>query len=129
MKQLSIKSPAASQLRQRKYALVRRFSIPEDLVGGSFVETHRRCGRANCHCASGVGHAQWTLTTSYLGKRRVERIPQDWVVDVERAVAKSQAYLSAVKELMAINIALLVMARTERQARKQAQKNSFTGKK
>jgi len=117
MKQLSIKSPAASRLRQRKYALVRRFSIPADLVGGSFVATHRRCGRTNCHCASGVGHAQWTLTTSFHGRRRVERIPRDWVADLEHAVAKTQAYLDAVKELMAINVELLSLARFERQVR------------
>ena len=35
MKQLSIKSPTASLLRQRKYALARRFLIPSDLIGGS----------------------------------------------------------------------------------------------
>ena len=101
MKQLLIKSPAASRLRQRKHVLARRFLIPSDLVGGSFVETSRRCGRQNCRCASGAGHEQWTLTTSHLGKRSVQRIPRDWVRDVERAVAKTQAYLDAVKEITA----------------------------
>lgn len=123
MKQLLIKSPAASRLRQRKHALARRFSIPSDLVGGSFVETTRRCGQANCRCASGTGHEQWTLTTSHLGKRRVQRIPRDWVSDVERSVANTKAYLDAVKELMAINVELLFLARSERQARQKVRRS------
>jgi len=120
MQQLSIKSPAASRLRQRKYALVRRFLIPDDLVGGSFVKAQRRCGRANCHCFGGSGHSQWTLTSSRHGERRVERIPSDWVADVEGAVAKTRAYLDAVGEVMAINVELLALARAERQARRRS---------
>lgn len=123
MKQFSIKSPEASRLRQRKHALARRFSIPSDLIGGSFVESSRCCGQANCRCASGAGHAQWTLTTSYLGKRSVQHIPRDWVSDVERTVAKTQAYLDAVKEIMAINVALLSLARSKRRERQKVRRS------
>jgi len=35
---------AASRLRQRKYALLRRFQIPRDALPGSLALTHRRCG-------------------------------------------------------------------------------------
>jgi hypothetical protein len=118
MQHLTVKSPEASRLRQRKYELVRTHVIPEDLVGGCLAQTRRRCGKPNCHCAAGRGHPLWSLTFSMRGKRRVERVPEAWVAELEQAVLQTQAYLDAVKEVMAINIELLALARAEQQARK-----------
>ena len=118
MKHLTAKSHEASLLRQRKYALVRAHGIPENLSGGCLSETHRRCGRANCHCAMGRGHSQWSVTFSYDGKRRVERVPGVWVEELQKAVLETQAYLEAIKEVMAINVELLALTRAQHQARK-----------
>ena len=118
MKYLAAKSPAASRLRQRKYELVHAHGIPESLVGGSLAKTHRRCGKSNCHCADGCGHPMWSLTSSFRGKRRVERVPETWVAQLEESVLKSQRFLDAVKEVMAINVALLAEARRQEQLRK-----------
>ena len=109
--QFAAKGPSASQLRCRKYALVRRFNLPENLLGGSLSQTHRRCGKANCHCAAGRGHSAWSVTSSYRGKRRVERVPVAWVERLERVALETQAYLEALKEVMAINIELLAQTR------------------
>ncbi|MEK7415258.1 MAG: DUF6788 family protein [Planctomycetota bacterium] len=106
MQQFSAKSAQASELRQRKYELVRRFSLPENLVGGSLSQTHRRCGRHNCHCAAERGHALWSVTFSHKGERRVERVPREWVEELEQAVLATQAYLDAMREVMAINLSL-----------------------
>jgi hypothetical protein len=119
MEQFSARSPEASRLRQRKYALVRKFGLPEDLVGGSLSNTPRRCGKLNCHCAKGRGHSQWGVTFSRGGRKRVERVPADWVEELEQAVLDSQAYLAAVKEVMAINLELLAQTRRQRQRHRQ----------
>jgi hypothetical protein len=118
MSQFAARSPESSQLRRRKYELVRQFSLPENLVGGSLSHTHRRCGRANCHCASGKGHPQWSITFSRKGKRRVEGVPREWVEDLEAAVLKTQAYLEAIREVMAINLELLAQMRCQEQEKK-----------
>ena len=118
MKAFSAKSPEASQLRVRKYQLVRQYGFPEDAVGGSFGPQLRRCGKPNCHCASGRGHAQWAVTFSRQGKRRVERVPRPWVEDLEQAVLETQTYLDALQEVMAINLELLAMTRAQEQAKK-----------
>ena len=39
------KGPQAARLRQRKFELLRRFSIPDDLLPGTLTQTHARCGR------------------------------------------------------------------------------------
>ena len=129
MKLFRCKSPESSRLRQRKYALVREFRLPDDLVGGCLSQTHRRCGKMNCHCALGRGHAMWSLTSSYRGKRRVERVPQPWLEEVEQAVLRTQAYLDALKEVMAINTELLAQTRTQvqqQQKRRRAKTSSVS---
>ena len=115
--QFSARSPEASRLRQRKYELVRQFALPENLVGGALSQTHRRCGRSNCHCVAERGHPLWSVTFSHHGERRVERVPHEWVEELERAVLQTQAYLEAVREVMAINLELL--AQTRRQEREE----------
>jgi hypothetical protein len=111
--QFAAKGPSASQLRCRKYELVRRFGLPENLLGGSLSQTHRRCGKPNCHCVGGRGHPVWSVTASYRGKRRVERVPQAWVEELEQVALATQAYLDALKEVMAINVELLAQARAQ----------------
>lgn len=118
MKQLKTKSREASVLRQRRYQLVRRFGVPEELVGGSLSQCRRRCGKPNCHCAEGSGHAQWSLTFSRGGVRRVEKVPAHWVADLEKAVLETQEYLDALREVMAINVELLGLARRDERQRR-----------
>lgn len=118
MEHFSAKSAEASRLRQRKYELVRQYGIPENLVGGSFGRTYRRCGKFNCHCADGRGHPMWSVTFSQRGQRRVERVPREWVEELELAVLASQAYLDAIKEVQALNIELLAQTRTQHQQRR-----------
>ena len=129
MKQFSAKSPEASRLRQRKYELVRKYGIPEDLVGGCLSRSHRRCGKWNCHCAEGRGHPMWSVTFSHRGQRRVERVPVDWVEEVEAAVLSSQAYLDAIKEVQRINLELLAQTRAQRQARRKKAKRGGSNSK
>ena len=78
----------AARLRQRKFALLRRFPVPADLLPGSLVHTHRRCGKPTCHCARGAGHPVWTLTFMVDGKKQVEPVPAEWVAEVRRLVAE-----------------------------------------
>lgn len=109
------KGPEAARLRQRKYQLIRRFVIPGDPLPGSLVETHRRCGKPNCHCArGGAGHPIWYLSFSVQGRKRQERIPAEWVEEVRQRVEAGRAYKDAVAEVFAANAELLVLWRKQR---------------
>ena len=104
-------------MRQRKFALVQRFQFPEGVVGGllpgSLSETHRRCGKPTCRCAEGTGHPSWYLTFMVQGKKRVERIPAEWVDDVRRRVDAGREFKQAVAEVLAANAQLLVLERQQ----------------
>jgi len=113
------KGVAASRLRRRKYALVRKLGFPEEVLGGSLNQTHRRCGRATCHCASGVGHPQWALTYSVKGTRYVLALPSDAVPELRHLVDRGREYRDAVVELLAINAQLLRLWRKEHRGRPQ----------
>ena len=110
--------PQASRLRQRKFELLRRFPLPPDLLPGSLTLNLTRCGHPRCRCASGEGHSSWVLTFMVNGQRRVERIPKDWVEDVRRRVEAGREFQDAVREVLAANAQLLVLARKQRRKKR-----------
>jgi hypothetical protein len=112
----------ASRLRQRKFQLLRRFSIPENALPGSLSLTHLRCGKPTCHCAEDRGHPVWSLTFMVQGKKKVQHIPQSWVQEVERRVAQGREFQDAVREVLTANAQLLVLARKQEKRQKKKKK-------
>lgn len=108
------RGPQAARIRQRKFELVGRFQIPEDLLPGSLSLQYHRCGRPNCHCAEGEGHPKWSLTYMADGKKHVQYIPQHLVEEVRQKVEAGRAYQDAVREVLAANAKLLTLARKQR---------------
>jgi hypothetical protein len=49
------------------------------------------------------------------GKKRVERIPDEWVEEVQRLVQAGREYKEAVAEVFAANAQLLALWRKQRQ--------------
>jgi len=112
------RGPVAARLRQRKFTVVDHFDLPDDLLPGSFVCTATRCGKPTCHCAAGEGHPAWTWTFMVEGRKRVERIPADWVAEVQARVRAGRAFQDAVREVLAANAQLLVLARQQTRGRR-----------
>ena len=112
------KGPQAARWRQRKFDLLRRFTIPADLLSGSLTLSRTRCGKPNCHCAEGEGHPAWTWTFMSEGEHRVERLPADWIEEVQRRVAAGHEFQRAVREVVTANAELLVLARQQRKRRR-----------
>ena len=80
---------------------------------GSLSLSHLRCGKSTCHCAEGRGHEVWSLTFMVQGKKHVQHIPKTWVADVRRRVAEGREFQEAVREVLAANAQLLVLARRQ----------------
>jgi len=112
------KGRQAARWRQRKFELLRRFSIPPDLLPGSLTLSRTRCGKSSCHCAQGEGHQAWTLTFMSQGRRRVERIPKEWVDQVRARVEAGRDFLDAIREVLTANAELLVLARKQQSPRR-----------
>lgn len=110
------KGKEASRLRQRKFALLDALSLDPEALPGSLSLTHRRCGKSSCHCAKGKGHPVWTLTFMVNGKKKVERIPDEWAERVRHRVDQGRQFKDAVAEILAANAQLLALWRKERGA-------------
>jgi hypothetical protein len=108
----------ASRLRQRKFQLLRRFSIPADALPGSLSLSHLRCGKPTCHCADDRGHPVWSLTFMVQGKKKVQYIPKDWVEEVRRRVQSGREFQDAVREVLAANAQLLMLERKKPEKKK-----------
>lgn len=115
---LDPKGPQAARWRQRKFELLRRVSIPADLLPGSLSVSRTRCGKPSCHCAEGQGHEAWTFTFMSHGKRRVERIPKEWIDEVRHRVEAGHQFQDAVREILTANAELLILARQQQHSRR-----------
>ena len=113
MKWYDAKGDPAARLRQRKFELLRRLQIPRDALGGSLALTHRRCGKSTCRCAEGEGHPLWSLTFYVDGKKRVERIPDEWVEQIRPLVEQGSEFKDAIAEVFAANSQLLALWRRQ----------------
>jgi hypothetical protein len=118
------RGPQASRLRQRKFALLRRFSIPADLLPGSLSLSHTRCGKPRCHCADGPGHPVWSLTFMRDGKKHVERIPAAWAEQVRQRVEAGREFQQAVREVFSINAQLLALAKKQARRKNKRKRSS-----
>jgi len=108
----SVTTPKGRQ-RRRKRQLLGRVHLPPEGLPGSLAQTHRRCGKASCHCAQGQGHPVWSLTFMLQGRERVERIPEAWVEEVRQRVESGRKFKEAVGEVFAINAQLLALRRKQ----------------
>ena len=108
------KGTRATSLRKRRFDLVQKLRIPSDALPGSLALTHGRCGKETCHCADGRGHGSWSLTFMVRGKKRVERIPEEWVEEVRRRVDEGREFREALSEVLTTNAELVVLARRQR---------------
>ncbi len=116
MKRIKIhpKGPQAARIRQRKFELIRRFRLPEEILPGSLSQQYLTCGKPNCRCAEGEGHPVWSLTFMADGKKHVQHIPKHLVEEVQKRVQAGREYHDALREVMAANAHLLVLARKQR---------------
>jgi hypothetical protein len=110
----------AARLRQRKFALLRRFQIPPDALPGSLSLVHSRCGKPTCRCARGELHPVWSLTYMVEGKKQVQHIPHELVEQIRPLVERGREFKDAVAEVFAANAQLLALWR--QQSRKDKKK-------
>lgn len=82
----------------------------EQIVRGSLIETYKRCGRPNCHCADGPGHGpkRYLSTIARTGDRpRLGYVPNAAYAQVAEFLANFRKLQEMLNEICAINAELL----------------------
>jgi hypothetical protein len=105
--------PDAARWRKRKYDQLKRYEIPEDILPGSLSHSTVTCGKPTCHCATGEGHSNYTLTFMSDGKKRVVHIPAALVEDVRQRVEAGKSFQHAVREVLTANAELMILRRQQ----------------
>lgn len=91
-------SAAERALRSR----IAQIASGERFLRGTLSERSSKCGKPNCRCADGAGHASLYLVQSHAGKARQVCIPRPLQDPVRQAVAgfqEMQRLLQEVSEL------------------------------
>ena len=95
-------APSSAALRKRRHQLVRGLPPIEQIVRGSLMETYKRCGRPNCHCADGPGHGpkRYLSTIARTGERpRLGYVPNAAYAQVAEFLANFRKLQDAQRDL------------------------------
>jgi len=78
---------------------IAQIASSERFLRGTLSERSSKCGKPNCHCANGEGHASLYLVQSQAGKLRQLCIPKALQDPVRQAVAEFQEMQRLVNEV------------------------------
>ncbi len=101
-----------SDVREMQQAEEAREALKADVVDigdmrqGSLVETYRKCGKPNCHCArqGDRGHGPvWLLTRAVRGKTVTRLIPPSVVEQTRAQIAEYRRFRELTRELVEVN--------------------------
>jgi hypothetical protein len=106
---MNLRNLTSTTLRKRRNKLARSLPPIEELLRGSLIETYKRCGRPNCHCADGRGHGpKRYLSVSQPGTRaQTGYIPNAAYPQVAQFVDNFRQLRQLLDEICAINTELL----------------------
>ncbi len=93
-------------LEQRRNEIRAELSSMGDLRPGSLVGRYRKCGKANCHCATeaGGGHGpSWSLTRRVGGKTVTRIIPPSAVAQTQEQIAEYKRLRRLTQELVEVS--------------------------
>ena len=105
-------------LLDRRRRAVRSLPPFEEILRGTVLVRHIRCGKPGCHCVSGDGHKITYLSVTLAeGKTEQISLPKALVPVVKRWVSNYHAWRKAVEKVSAINRDLLREQRVEERSR------------
>jgi hypothetical protein len=100
------------KLLRRRQRLSAQAPALEEIMRGSIVERHLRCGKKSCHCADGPGHpATYLCVTVAPGRTEQISISGSLVEQARRGVAAYARWWAVGEEVSRINRQLLRLQR------------------
>jgi hypothetical protein len=102
-------SGQTERLLARREALASGLPLFEEMVRGSLVTRYRRCGKANCHCATTEGHgpAHYLVVTLQPGKTEQILLSKEMLPVARRFLNNYNRWWAALEKVSAVNRRLL----------------------
>lgn len=97
--------------------LERRLLNSKALLGGSFFEQYRKCGKAGCKCERGERHGPYPyLAVGKGAMRRLTYVKDEDVADIKKRDENSKAFDSTLADLSRLNSDIALVLSDLRQA-------------
>ena len=91
--------------KQQRGDLARELGGLREMLPGSFVERHFRCGKPTCHCADGIHlHHGYQLSLLVDGKWRTVPVPSAWAAYVRDRVAMHKRAQGILGQICQLNL-------------------------
>lgn len=89
---LQMSSKKISKIEKQRSHILSSFQEISQMIRGTYVETHRKCGKVNCWCAKdSKGHPSCQISWSKDGKSRSKAIPKEdttWIKEMTKNYQK-----------------------------------------
>jgi hypothetical protein len=85
--------------------LVRSLGVLREMLPGSFVERHRKCGKLNCRCADGKNlHPQFQVSLLQEGKLKTYNVSSELAEEARSKVEMHRRFQRAETLICQINL-------------------------
>jgi len=101
------KSVPSQEVRERKLHLLKALPAVDHILRGSLITRHVKCGKPNCRCTTGTGHASLYLSSFYHGKTQMDYVPAAWEAWVRSGLTNFEVAQDTLSELTELNLELL----------------------
>lgn len=102
-----LKAIPTSDLKQRKSHILQSLPSMNHIIRGSLITRQIKCGKTNCHCASGTGHTSLYLSSFYHGRTHMDYVPASWEAWVRNGLENYEGIQDLLSELTELNLELL----------------------
>ncbi|WP_218033989.1 DUF6788 family protein [Paenibacillus koleovorans] len=102
-----LKAIPTPQLQERKSHILQSLPPLDHIIRGSLITRHIKCGKPNCHCATGTGHKSLYLSSFYRGRTYMDYVPAAWEAWVRKGLENYDGIQDLLSELTELNLELL----------------------
>ncbi len=94
-------------LERNRKEVFRRMPKTNEIIKGTLVIMHNKCGKPNCKCQRGERHICLALSRYVNGKTKMTYIPKVIEKEIREAVKNYKGMMKCINELSRINLEII----------------------
>lgn len=103
---IKLKEISTSELKEHKEQILSSLPPMNHVIRGSLITRSIKCGKANCHCATGKGHISLYLSSFYHGRTNMDYVPAVWESWMRKGLENYEVIQDLLSELTELNLEL-----------------------
>jgi hypothetical protein len=103
---IKLRKISTQELIERKEEILRSLPTMAHVIHGSLITRDIKCGKQNCHCATGDGHMSLYLSSFYHGQTGMVYVPAIWETWIREGIENYGVMQDMLLELTELNLEL-----------------------